>query len=572
MKSRVSTAILLATGLFASPVLAADRPNVVFVYVDDMRADFLSSAGHPYIQTPNIDRLAAEGVTYTNSYVTTPLCGPSRATLMTGLLPTENNIRNHKDIKTHVAPQGYQVPDGPFLPYFIDDAGVNQAVIGKWHFGENTDPNPRPEIDRWFINLGTPPIDGLTDNQAYQLQAYTNRYYRDGYDKVLIEEYNTDLMFDVTLDFIANADTTSEPFYAYTSLFAPHAPFTPAPRHLYAYQGNGIPVTPNLDVASVPSNYGDMASRYERQAEMVLAIDEGVGRLYDALDQAGHLDDTIIVFASDNGFQFGEHGQFAKELPWEESIKVPLIVRWANHLQAGQVDDSLVSQADLGVTIADLLGAQLPEGLYGQSMASKWEQGEIMSDRDDLISIQYPINNPLEPIPAWASVIRKDGWKYVAVPDASVLDPATLGDFLEDLQPMLFNLNDDPYEMNNLAGNMDTAFIEAQLIQLLKQRLEENSGDTSWITVSFLAGDTDGDGDVDDSDLGALFANYTGPGATGMGFYDGDTDGDGDVDDSDMGTAFANYTGPLGPTDVPEPTAAIALLAGIGLCFRRRRA
>ncbi|MFN3167584.1 MAG: sulfatase [Phycisphaeraceae bacterium] len=548
MPSRcLRAAVFLLALLSALPLFASDRPNVLLVYVDDMRADFLSAAGHRYLQTPNLDRLAAEGVTYRNAYVNAPLCGPSRATLMTGLLPTEHGIRNHDIIETIIAPHGQQTPAGVFLPHLIDAAGTDQAVIGKWHFGDKTDPNPRPETSRWFTYLGVPQVEGLTELQSYLTQAHTRRYYRDGPDKVLIEQYDTDLMFDVAEDYIGNAVDGPDPFYAFVSLFAPHAPFTPAPRHKNRYWGQGIPASPNLALDEVPATYGNMTYHYERQAEMMLAIDEGVGRLYDTLEQAGELDNTVIIFTSDNGFLFGEHGQFAKGVPWEESLRVPLLVRWGDRLQPGRVDDSLIAQADLGVTIADLLGAQLPDGLYGQSLAEGWRHDRPASDRRDAVSIHYPEDGYDVPVPAWASIVTDDGWKYVAVPDARSLDPATLTGFLPELEPMLINLTEDPYEQVNLIDDPQYAHVLKYLKQRLISELAANAGETRWLTGVGVPGDTDGDDDVDDTDLANAFVHHTGPEGLGLAVSQGDTDGDGDIDDADFATLFSAYTGPRRP-------------------------
>ena len=613
-----SAFIVLGGWLTTADAYADDRPNVVFVYVDDMRFDLMGNAGHPYLQTPNIDRIAAEGVTFTQTYVASPLCGPSRGTLMTGLLPTEHGIRNHSNVYTE------EFPGIDFLPALIKQAGASNAVFGKWHNGSLA--TFKPNYDYYYLN----------GNSFNPDQPYDGRSYNDNGHIFESTDYNTDMMFDALTGYVQSHAASDTPYYAYTSLFAVHGPFQAAPRHVDTYAGLGIPARPNQDFQSLPSFLSVIDSWYEEQAEMMLAIDEGVGRLFDALEQAGTLDDTVIIFSSDNGYMFGEHGLYDKALPYEESIKVPLLVRWGNHIQPGQVSDALFSQADLGVTIADLMGAQIPEGLYGRSFADNWRAGDVSTERQDIVSVQYPINGDDPQIPMWATVVSADGWKYVAVPDPEVLDVDTLGWKYVGLEPMLFNLNDDPYEMNNLVGDPAFAYIEGRLQQSLIQQLIDNAGDTSWITLTFvpgdtdgdydvdgsdlgtifanytgpggtgktfydgdldgdgdvddsdlglafagftgpeggpkrIAGDTDGDGDVDDSDLGTAFANYTGPVSTGKTFADGDVDGDGDVDDSDLGAAFANYTGPLGPTNVPEPASASALLLGLVEVARRRR-
>ncbi|MFN3167583.1 MAG: sulfatase-like hydrolase/transferase [Phycisphaeraceae bacterium] len=529
-------------------------PNVVLVYVDDMRLDLMGNAGHPYLQTPNLDRIASEGVKYTNAYVASPLCGPSRGTLMTGLLPTEHDIRNHSNVWTS------QLSGAAFLPGLIKDAGASNAIIGKWHSG-----NPStflPEYDHYFLNRNS--VD--PDN------PYFAREYNDNGTFFTLTDYNTDVMFDELSDYINEQGSTNNPYFVYTSVFSPHGPFAAAPRHAGTYAGNGVPAVPSQDFAKLPSHLSDIHERYATQAEMILAIDEGLGRMFTALEQAGTLDDTVIIFSSDNGYLFGEHGLYDKALPYQESVKVPLLVRWGSNIPANQVSETLVSQADIAVTIADLMGAQLPQGLYGQSLANQWRAGTVDASRQDVVSIQYPISGADPQIPMWATVVTADGWKLVAVPEPDVLDVDSFGWKYVGLESMLFDLNADPYEMNSLAGGLETAHIEAALTQRLIQRLVENAGDTAWVPVRFLAGDTDGDLDIDDTDLGTLFGNYTGPGGgTALGFYDGDTDGDGDVDDLDLGTAFVNHTGPLAPASVPEPGGLVAMLVGLSACGLRRR-
>ena len=520
MSIQVKSAVLLALGSLLAPSVTAQTPNVVLIYVDDMRADLMGNAGHPYIQTPNLDRLASEGVSFTNSYVATPLCGPSRATLMTGLLATEHNIKNHSNVWTE------EFNGLDFLPSLIKDAGSSNAIIGKWHSGLLS--KFKPEYDHYFLNR-----NALDPNDPY-----FGREYDDNGVIFTSQDYNTDLMFDELVDYVTEQGSTSAPYYAFTSIFSPHAPFKAAPRHEGTYTGQGIPAVPSQDFANLPNHLSNVQELYETQAEMMLAIDEGVGRVLTALQQAGTLDDTVIIFASDNGYVYGEHGTYDKALPWQESIKVPLLVRWGNNIAPGQVSNELVSQADIGVTIADLMGATLPQDLYGQSLADKWQAGDVTTDRQDIVSIQFPINGNDPQVPMWAAIVSEDGWKYVAVPSPLVQDIDSFGWKYVGLESMLINLNADPYEMNNLAGDPNFAHIEAQLLARLIQELQNNSADTSWITITVVAGDTDGDGDVDDSDLG---------------------------------TALANFTGPLSPTSVPEPASAIALLLGLAGLSRRRR-
>ncbi len=484
--------------------------NVVLILTDDMRFDFMSIANHPYLETPNIDRLAHEGTLFNRAYVVTPLCGPNRASINTGLLSSQHGIINHS---IHQQPDSFY-PEGNFLPRTIHDSGTTTAMIGKWFHSPHG--QPRPEYDRWFVHNGT---DG-----PFGQNAYTGRIFNIDGTQTLAEEaaaiagsptsYATDIEFYESARW-TNANITSS-LFAFVSPYAPHSPFTPAKRHNGTYDGMEMPIPPNFYGVS-PQQAISLTKSYNNQCEMMLALDEGIGHLYDQLSADGILENTVIIFTSDNGLHFGEHGRrVVKKTPFEETCRIPLIVRYGSNLKGqGPVDSNqLVSQADLMLTIVELMGGKIPKAAkgtsyYGRSLASEWMGTNGTADvqrRDDAVMLYYHSdtedndddldNEGL----VWASIVTDDGWKYTDV-NLDIGDDVTKQDYADivnGIEPMLYNLNDDPYELDNLAGLCEFREIRIQLQQRLTEQLEFYDAEFVFANVvePVILGDVNGDGAV----------------------------------------------------------------------------
>ena len=342
-------------GSAQQPQVSGARPrNVIFVLVDDLRFDMLGVTGHPWIETPNLDALAKSGVQLRNAFVTTALCSPSRASILTGQYAHRHRVVDNNN----------PVPPGTtFFPQYLRKAGYDTAFIGKWHMGGESDA-PQPGFDRWvsFRGQGTylPSKNGLNvDGKRVPQRGYI-----------------TDELTDYAVDWLKGR-SASRPFFLYLSHKAVHAEFVPAERHQGRYSAK--PFTPPKTMADTPENYEgkpmwvrdqrnswhgvdfpyhsdlNIAEYYKRYAETLLAVDDSIGRIVALLRERGLLDSTIVMFMGDNGFAFGEHGLIDKRTAYEASMRVPLLLSGGG-LPAGTFVDEVVANIDIAPTVLDAAG------------------------------------------------------------------------------------------------------------------------------------------------------------------------------------------------------------------------
>jgi N-acetylglucosamine-6-sulfatase len=427
----------------------------VVIVVDDLRFDEVGVAGHPYLETPNIDRLAQEGAFFSSAFHAVPLCSPNRASILTGQYPSRHGIidnvaRNRMSHRLETFPQALQ------------NDGYETAFLGKWHMGN--DPTPRPGFDHWVAIPG----QGRTTNPEL---------FEDGAIHT-VEGYITDVLTDRAVSFIERE--REEPFFLYIGHKAIHPDarqlddgsvdlsvprgYVPAPRHLGRYEEAVFTRRPNLissldELSGKPALQRALATKYSdeimdefgeaeldpgtreetirRRAEMLLAVDDGLGRILDVLQARGILDDTFVLFTSDNGFFYGEHGlSLERRLPYEESIRTPLLVRYPPVAEAGARIDRLVASVDLAPTVLDIAGAQIGDHIQGHSFVPLL-QGTESGWRNSILIEFFTYENPFP----WLvdmdyRTIRTDRYKYihwVQHPDESEL----------------YDLLQDPYETRN---------------------------------------------------------------------------------------------------------------------------
>jgi N-acetylglucosamine-6-sulfatase len=444
------------------------RPNVVVIVVDDLRWDEFGAAGHPFVQTPNIDRLAAEGVWFSNAFHAVPLCSPNRASLLTGQFPSRHGIIDNvaRDFASHRLET---------FPKALHEHGYETGFVGKWHMGN--DPTPRPGFDYWVSFRG----QGRTmDPELYE----DDRLH-------VVPGYVTDLLTDRAVGFINRE--RDRPFALYLAHKAVHpdarqkddgsvdmdypSAYVPAPRHRGVYDHAVFTRRPNV-VAS-PDQLGDkpalrraLAYRasedvtrtfggildpgtsdetIRRRAEMLLAVDEGLGRIFAALEERGILDQTLIVLTSDNGFFFGEHGlSLERRLPYEESIRNPLLMRYPALAAPGTRIPQLVLSVDLAPTVLDVAQAPIGDHVQGRSLVPLL-RGEPQGWRESLLVEFYTYENPMP----WLvdmdyRAVRTDRYKYVHWMQHPDLDE-------------LYDLEADPYEMRNLVHDPSAAGLRRDL-------------------------------------------------------------------------------------------------------------
>ena len=329
--------------------------NVILILSDDHRFDFLGFHENSpnFLETPNFDRMSNEGAHMKNAFVTTSLCSPSRATILTG-----QYMHQHKVVDNQRA-----VPDGTrFFPEYLQEAGILTAYIGKWHMGHDND-KPRKGFDHWASFKG----QGVYFNPEFNINGNKKKF--DG--------YNADITTDLALNFLKK--NGGKRFYLQVGYKAVHYPFQPAKRHLgrydkfkvpypqtmslternyetqpnwirerrYGIHGIGHMETGPLDNDPVPS----FPALYRRFAETVHGLDENVGRILNYLDESGLAKDTLVLYLGDNGFALGEHGFYDKRDAFEESIRIPMLAYAPGRIKPGTKVDEMVLNLDIAQTI-----------------------------------------------------------------------------------------------------------------------------------------------------------------------------------------------------------------------------
>ncbi len=443
------------------PLSGAKPRNVVLVLTDDHRFDAMGFMNHPFLETPNLDRLAKEGVHFTSAYVTTALCSPSRASILTG-----QYAHTHKVIDNN-----QPCPDGTiFFPQYLQRAGYETAFFGKWHMGGESD-EPRPGFDRWvsFRGQGTylPSKNGLNIDGK----------------RVPQKGYITDELTDYCLEWL-NARSGDKPFFIYLSHKAVHSEFIPAERHKGRYKD--AKWTPPETMALTPENlanqprwvkdqrnswhgvdfayhtHTDIEAYYKRYCETLLAVDESLGRVLSALEAKNQLDDTLVIYMGDNGFCFGEHGLIDKRTAYEASMRVPFLLRCPNYVKGGQVCDKVVANIDLAPTILEVAGLETPEHMQGQSFWKLLTNGNQPWRTALLYEYYWERNFPQTPT---MHAIRTPDFKFIRYQGIWDTDE-------------LYDIRNDPHETKNLIADPAHAKTVNQLRRQLFAELERTNGIT----------------------------------------------------------------------------------------------
>ncbi len=357
----VCAAALVAPALDSPfpPVQAAVtcRPNVVIVFADQLRAQALGSAGNPVVHTPRLDELANEGVRFTRSVCTQPVCTPSRAALLTGRFPHNTTVERNGDLLPTEARTIAEV---------LGDEGYATGFIGKWHLNGGTRSfrgrKNSPEA-RGFVPLGD-------SRQGFDFWAAKEtghvycraRYFMDTPETIEVERYAPEVETDLAIDFIQR--NREQPFCLVMAWGPPHDPYVP-PAEWDTYTPGQIEPRPN-----VPNRLrGWTRKATARYYGLVSSLDHQMGRLLDALDAAGLAEDTIVVFTSDHGDMLGSHGHELKQKPWRESLEVPLLLRFGRDVPGGTPLDVPVSTVDVTPTVLGLCGVEGPADMDGVDLS-----------------------------------------------------------------------------------------------------------------------------------------------------------------------------------------------------------
>ncbi|EJW97902.1 mucin-desulfating sulfatase (N-acetylglucosamine-6-sulfatase) [gut metagenome] len=492
--------------LFLLPIAATaqQRYNIVYIMTDDHTAQMMSCYDNRYVETPNLDRIAADGVKFVNSYVANSLSGPSRACMLTGKHSHKNGFTNNE----HGAFDGSQQT----MPKLLQKAGYQTAIIGKWHLV--TTPTG---FDFWNI------VPGQGD--------YYNPTFITMDDKRVVERgYMTNIVTDKAIDWMEHKRDRSKPFALFIHHKACHRDWLPELKYLREYEDKTFPLpnnfydnyegrkaakTQEMEIANndhmdivydvkmdrpglktrLSDSYHNMTHRldstdlnaydafynalsadfysrnlkgkelaefkYQRYmrdyAKVLKTLDDNVGRTLDYLKETGLLDSTLIVYTSDQGFYMGEHGWFDKRFMYEESFSTPLVMRLPSGTK-GEISE-LVQNIDYAPTFLDIAGAPIPKDIQGVSLLPLLEGKHPKSWRKSLYYhfYEYPAEHAVK---RHYGVRTEDGWKLIH--------------FYNDINEWeLYNLNEDPKEMHNLYGQPGTEKITKQLkkelVKLQKQ-------------------------------------------------------------------------------------------------------
>lgn len=431
----------MASGKTAHPNVAKSKKiNVLFLFADDQRADALGCSGNPYIKTPNIDKLAGSGVRFSNNYVMGghhgAICAPSRAMLMSGksLFHVYDRLEGVQTMPNYFAKNGYET-----------------FGTGKWHNGKST-------FEATFQKGKNVFLGGMCDHFNVPCQEM-------GADGKLGEpvkkSFSTDLFADAALGFISDYSkgNRDNPFFCYVAFTAPHDPRSPRTDYIGMYPEESIPVPGNFKSLH-PFAFDQLNIRDENLGPwprtplmiqqsladyyaLISHLDSRVGDIIASLKKNGLYENTLIVYAADNGLAIGSHGLLGKQNLYEHSMKVPLILSGPG-LPHGKVRDALVYLFDLFPTLCDLCGLPSPEGVDGKDI-SQVVKGELKGVRSSLYTAY---RNTVR-------AVRTDEWKLIRYPQRNYYQ--------------LFNLKNDPLEINNLAEIPEYKSKSDEMMKLLKE-------------------------------------------------------------------------------------------------------
>lgn len=363
--------------------------NVVFILSDDHRYDAMSFLGHQFAKTPVMDSLAKNGAHIKNALVTTSLCSPSRASILTGLYTFRHRvIDNNRPIP----------PGTVYFPQYLQKAGYATAFIGKWHMGGESD-RPQPGWDHWVSFAGQG--EYLPPTPDYTLNV-------DG-ERVRQKGYITTELTDYAVDWLKQQKPREKPFFLYLSHKAVHANFTPEKKYEDCFKDLPFRRPPTEDSTkddrSAPrwlrdqrnSWHGvdfpyhselDIERYYKRYCETLRSVDDSIGRVLEQLKVMGIHDETLVIYMGDNGFMFGEHGLIDKRVAYETSMRVPMLVQCPELIKGGTVLEPMIANIDVGPTVMEAMGLETPPHMDGRSFLPL-ARGESIPWRKEFLYVYY---------------------------------------------------------------------------------------------------------------------------------------------------------------------------------------
>jgi N-acetylglucosamine-6-sulfatase len=458
------------------PKIPGAKPrNVIFILVDDHRYDAMGFLGHPFLKTPNLDAMAKGGAYVKNAFVTTSLCSPSRASVLTG-----QYMHNHHVVDNNDTDMSGMV----FFPQYLQKAGYQTAFVGKWHMGGSSDA-PRPGFDRWVSFRG--------QGVYYPAKNGRTMLNVDG-ERVPQKGYITDELTDYALDWLDGLEE-DKPFFLYLSHKAVHAGFEPAERHRNLYSDVEIP-TPKTQ-ANTEENYRgkpmwvknqrnswhgvdfpyhsdlDVKEYFRDYCRALAGVDDSVGRVMKWLEDNGQKDETLVIYMGDNGFLFGEHGLIDKRNAYEESMRVPMLAHCPEIIKPGSTVEGVVANIDIAPTVLAAAGLAPAKQFDGRSFLGLLSGETKLADWRDYLLYEYywEYNYPHTP-----TMFALRGNRYKFIEYWGIWDTDEL-----------YDLQEDPHETNNLIRSPEHQKVVREMRQALYDQLRETGGLS--VRLGFKRGD-----------------------------------------------------------------------------------
>jgi arylsulfatase A-like enzyme len=419
--------------------MPVDKPNILWIFSDQHRAAASGCYGDPNIDTPHLDRLAVEGVRFTNAYANTPICAPFRACLYTGQYITTNRVISlHRPL---LSPQ-------PVLPEILQANGYHTSHMGKWHLSGGAAPSHfaspffRPGWDDW---LGW---ENSNDPMATEFARGSHPLPRR-----TLNGYQTDALTDHTITWL-NQQPPDRPWFHVVSIEPPHPPNIAPEPYMALFRDKPLEYRPNFAHDHPERDKFEAVLRgYYAQ---IKNLDDNIGRILAALEDTGQLDNTIIFYFSDHGDMMGSHGRMHKSRPEQESANIPLIVRYPARIPQGMVSDALISSVDFAPTLLGLLEMPVPESMEGQDLSATLRGKR--TDGAEMVLLQYENSFFAETPETKFRAVRAGHWLYTVF---FITGPA-----------QLFDLDADPYQLHNLIDSPDHSAVRQQLHDQLAAKLD----------------------------------------------------------------------------------------------------
>lgn len=457
----------------------SQRPNILFIMSDDHAAHAISAYGSVINQTPHIDRIAQNGVRLDNCFCTNSICTPSRATILTGQYGHKSGVKTLADTLDNSRPVQLQKQ--------LKEAGYKTAIFGKWHLGHGAQPDGTIATPAGFDDWQTLPGQGLYFDPVFHTPRGDIKY----------TGYVSEIITDISLDWLSKWNTERKagddaPFFACVHHKAPHREWEPGPKYQHLYEDVEIPVpdTFNDDYEGRPAaemaymrverdlNHKDLKEqpplglsakelkhwKYQRYIKdylrCVASVDESVGQLLDWLEENGQLENTIVIYTSDQGFFLGDHGWYDKRFIYEESLRMPFVMSYPAELKAGEARTEMLTNTDFAPTLLDYAGAPIPNAMQGES-AREMLKGEAPDDWQTSLYYRYWMHLNHHNVVAHYGV-RTQRYKLIyfygmglGVAGASEVRTEPYWEF--------YDLETDEDELHNVYGNSNYADVQAEL-------------------------------------------------------------------------------------------------------------